>query len=102
MNIDIFQMSYGSVISQKGKTVLIRSSLTPGSAARNVGPVLDTLGPYIGSGSETKRVLELASFPYEHIRAYAARWPGVHFTGTCRDADEIAYVNHSDIRIDLC
>lgn len=37
-------------------------------------------------------MLELASYPYEHIRAYAATWPDVEFTGTVRDATEAAGV----------
>jgi hypothetical protein len=67
--------------------VLLRI-LTAGSAVRNVDPVLDALAPLIDSPPAAKRVLELASYPYEHIRHYAETWPGVQFAGTVRDAGE--------------
>lgn len=46
------------------------------------------LSPLI-EGSNAKRVLELASYPYEHIRGYAQKWSDVQFTGTVRDDKEI-------------
>ncbi|KAL1409534.1 hypothetical protein Q8F55_003518 [Vanrija albida] len=87
-------MAYPSVISQKG------------SAARNVEPVLAALAPLIKPPpaapsqhtrpqprpTPARRVLELASYPYEHILAYAAAWPEVEFSGTVRDEREAAGV----------
>lgn len=66
-------------------------SLTfPGSAARNIEPVLGALTPLIDITPTPQHILELASYPYEHIRHYAVRWPDVEFSGTARDKDEIA------------
>lgn len=62
--------------------------LIPGSAARNLDPVLGALTPLIDDGA--RRVLELASYPYEHILGYAERWPDVRFSGTVRDKEEMA------------
>ncbi|TXT04253.1 hypothetical protein VHUM_04251 [Vanrija humicola] len=80
-------MSYPSVISQKG------------SAARNLEPVLGALAPLIRD--DTRRVLELASYPYEHIRAYASQWPDVHFAGTVRDGAEAAGVGGEQLPANL-
>lgn len=80
-------MAYPSIISQPGMLSRL-TILTTGSAARNLQPVLEALSPLI-EGSKAKRVLELASYPYEHIRGYAQKWPDVSFTGTVRDEKEI-------------
>ncbi|KLT39202.1 hypothetical protein CC85DRAFT_305223 [Cutaneotrichosporon oleaginosum] len=61
----------------------------PGSAQRNIGTVIECLEPLVNGPVPAKYVLELASFPYQHIRGYAAQWPHVHFSGTVRDADEL-------------
>ena len=65
------------------------SSLT---AQRNLGTVTECLDPLVNGAVPAKYVLELASFPYEHIRGYAKKWPHVHFSGTVRDLDEMEYV----------
>lgn len=73
-------------------------TLTLGSAARNMRPVIDALHPLIDGKngySPAKRILEIASFPYEHIRGYASEWPNVYFSGTARNQDEIEYVTES-------
>lgn len=80
-------MTYPSIISQPGMLLQL-TSLTKGSAARNLQPVLEALTTLI-EGSKAKRVLELASYPYEHIRGYAEKWPDVSFTGAVRDDKEI-------------
>lgn len=81
-------MAYASVISQPGG-YSSASFLTTGSAARNIEPVFDALGPLIDIPTPPGHILELASYPYEHIRHYGERWPHVHFTGTARDEEEI-------------
>lgn len=49
--------------------------------------MLEALSPLVDA--QTRRVLELASYPYEHIRGYAEKWPAVQFTGTVRDDKEL-------------
>lgn len=53
-----------------------------------LAPLIDGSGLGSGSRSRARRVLELASYPYEHIRGYARAWPGVAFAGTVRDERE--------------
>lgn len=61
-------------------------------------PVIEALQPLIeGNGTPARRILELASYPYEHIRGYAKMWPQVHFAGTARDSEEMEYVVLSGI-----
>lgn len=84
-------MAYPSIISQPGMLSRL-TVLTPGSAARNLQPVLEALAPLV-EGSKAKRILELASYPYEHIRGYAEKWPGVQFTGTVRDGKEMRWAS---------
>ncbi|BEJ05422.1 hypothetical protein CcaverHIS641_0212390 [Cutaneotrichosporon cavernicola] len=61
----------------------------PGAAQRNLGTVTDCLDPLVNGPVPAKHVLEIASFPYEHMRGYAKKWPHVHFSGTVRDIDEM-------------
>jgi hypothetical protein len=94
--------SYPSVLSQ------------PGSASRNIQPILEALaGPRTPSSpsryhadessggnngkpsssstpsSKSRRILELASHPYDHIEAYAKRFPNWQWHGSARDQDQI-------------
>ncbi|WWD16708.1 hypothetical protein CI109_101139 [Kwoniella shandongensis] len=85
-------MSYPSVISQEG------------SAARNLAPIIEALEPLLASSSSSsssastppqlvedsaRNVLELGSYPYDHISAFAGRWQDVEWWGCVRDEWEL-------------
>lgn len=105
-------INYPSIISQ------------PGSASRNIQPILEALKdlltpagvleldpssglngrsdqevrnaePQDATRSSPRRVLELASHPYEHIEAYARKFPKWEWYGSVRDAQQEAYVSFS-------
>ena len=77
--------------------------MSKGSAARNIGPIIEALSPLISdtlassSASSTSRpqLLELASYPYEHITAFARRWGDFDWWGTARDDSELKSVDHT-------
>jgi len=92
-------MSYPSIISQPGLPGLTRCdpqlTVRKGSASRNVKPIIDALQPLLSvipsiqRSNNERHVLELASFPYEHITAFAKQWPGWEWWGTARDDGEV-------------
>ncbi|KAL7419671.1 cyclin-like protein interacting with PHO85 [Cryptotrichosporon argae] len=75
-------MDYPSIVSQAGSSV------------RNVAPVTAALEPLLAVPDRRgRRVLELASYPYEHIQAFARRWDSIEWWGTGRDEGEVAQIN---------
>ncbi|KAK4686055.1 hypothetical protein P7C73_g4070, partial [Tremellales sp. Uapishka_1] len=71
----------------------------PGSAARNLPAILDALSRPALLGEQSTAgltILELASYPYEHIRAFAARWTGVQWHGSEREAEQVEAINRSE------
>jgi hypothetical protein len=77
-----------------------------GSAARNVEPIIQALTPLLSdipassstpvvSASSRPRILELASYPYEHIAVFAKEWEDWEWWGTARDEKEIRSVSFS-------
>ncbi|KAK1920977.1 hypothetical protein DB88DRAFT_501735 [Papiliotrema laurentii] len=85
-------MSYPSIISQ------------PGSAKRNLEPIIQQLAPLVNGPPGSSRILELASYPYEHIAAFAQQWPEVEWWGSCRDEGEAEVVRErytTDLPVNL-
>ena len=79
----------------------------PGASARNISPILEQLHLLLAdnpsgvavktadaSGTTEKkgqkRILEIGSYPYEHIRRFAEEWPGYEWWGSGRTEEEIA------------
>lgn len=95
-------MSYPSIITQ------------PGASARNISPILEQLHLLLAdnpsgvavktadaSGTTEKkgqkRILEIGSYPYEHIRRFAEEWPGYEWWGSGRTEEEIAGIGVSSL-----
>ncbi|KAK8861387.1 hypothetical protein IAR55_002206 [Kwoniella newhampshirensis] len=103
-------MTYPSVISQEGSAsrnlVPIIDALTPLLSSTTRSPISDHVTPPVASelsrqrNQGRRRILELGSYPYDHIVAFARRWDDIEWLGCVRDHWESSQVEERLKNID--